>query len=105
MLTVLSVTDAKEKILYSVSRQTAPRTVSLPDALGRVLSSPVAAKGDLPLFARSTMDGFAVRAEDTFGASEAMPALFSVTGEVMMGQAPPAALAAGRDSHRFSGGQ
>lgn len=47
--------------------------VSLADALGRVLGEDVRAAVDVPGFDRSNMDGFALRAEDTFGASEEAP--------------------------------
>ena len=47
-------------------------------AFGRVLSRDVVSPEDLPGFSRSTMDGYAVRAKDTFGASEGLPALFEV---------------------------
>ncbi|MBC8016381.1 MAG: molybdopterin molybdotransferase MoeA, partial [Sporomusaceae bacterium] len=61
-------------------------TVHLSNALGRVLAADVIAKEDLPSFSRSTVDGFAVRSADTFGASESSPALFTIVGEVMMGK-------------------
>ena len=51
------------------SRASAPRAVALAEALGRVLAEDVRAAVDVPGFDRSNMDGFAVRAEDTFGAS------------------------------------
>ena len=54
----------------------------------RVTSRPVTAQEDLPAFNRSTMDGFAVRAADTFGSGEGAPALFTVVGEVAMGEIP-----------------
>jgi molybdopterin molybdotransferase len=62
--------------------------VPLEKALGRVLSRDMASPEDLPAFSKSVMDGYAVRAKDTFGASESLPALFEITGEVQMGQAP-----------------
>lgn len=65
----------------------ATRTVPLDDAAGRVVARDVVSPADLPGFARSTMDGYAVRAADTFGASDALPALLSVAGEVRMGRA------------------
>jgi len=65
----------------------ATRAVPLLDAAGQVLARDVASPADLPGFARSTMDGYAVRAADTFGASDALPALLTVAGEVHMGQA------------------
>lgn len=60
--------------------------ISLLGCLGRVLGKDVKSDINVPDFSRSTMDGFAVRARDTFGASESMPAMLEVTGEVMMGQ-------------------
>ena len=55
------------------------------DAMGRVVAEDIVAPGDLPFFPRSTMDGYAVRAEDTYGASEGLPAYLRVVGEVRMG--------------------
>ncbi len=63
-------------------------TVSLHRSLGRITAQPVVAPEDLPPHPRSTMDGFAVRAADTFGATETMPAYLTVTGEVRMGEFP-----------------
>lgn len=104
MLTVLSVAEAKEKILTAVLARTEQEPVLLTAATGRTLAQPVAAEEDLPSFARSTMDGFAVRAQDTYGASEAMPALFDVKGEILMGQAPEIALAPGQALRISTGG-
>lgn len=64
-------------------------------ATGRVLAEAVRAASDIPGFARSTVDGFAVMAEDTFGASESLPGLLQVTGEVPMGSAPTVRLEPG----------
>jgi molybdopterin molybdotransferase len=57
------------------------------DALGRVTYAPIIAPYALPTFARSAVDGFAVRAADTFGASESLPAYLNVIAEVPMGAA------------------
>ena len=62
--------------------------VALEHAFGRVPAADVVALAALPGFARSTVDGFAVRAQDTYGASEAVPAYLRVTGAVAMGIAP-----------------
>ena len=63
----------------------ASETLPTTEALGRILARDVAAPHDLPLFARSTMDGYAVRAEDTHGASTSIPALLTLAGEVVTG--------------------
>jgi putative molybdopterin biosynthesis protein len=63
-------------------------------ALGRVLAADVAAPLDVPGFDRSNVDGFAVRAEDTFGASEDHPLIISLNAEILApGRAPAGAVA------------
>lgn len=59
---------------------------SLEEAGGRVLAEDIRVETDLPAFARSTVDGFAVRAGDTFGATETSPALFTIIGEIGVGK-------------------
>ena len=61
-------------------------TVPLEQALGRVLARPVCAGEDVPGFTRSSVDGYAVRAADTFGCSESIPALPDLMGAVEMGR-------------------
>jgi molybdopterin molybdotransferase len=61
------------------------REVGLADALGCVLAAEVAAAEDLPPFANSAMDGFAVRGADLAGAGEATPVALRITGEVFAG--------------------
>src|SRR3954449_9912823 len=80
---------------FRPARGTATETVALEDAHGRVPAEPVRAPHDLPGFARSTVDGYAVRAADTYGASEGLPSYLDVTGAVAMGRAPSAAVAPG----------
>lgn len=60
--------------------------VPLREALGRVLAEDVTASEYVPDFNRSTVDGYAVRARDTFGCSEAIPAILPLAGEIFMGQ-------------------
>jgi len=70
-------------------------TVPLAEALGRVLAEDIAAEEYVPDFDRSTVDGYAVRAADTFGCSDAVPAIVPVAGEVLMGQGAKSALPGG----------
>lgn len=56
-------------------------------ALGRVLAAPISSPLDLPEFRRSTVDGYAVRAADTYGASPSLPAYLNCVGVVSMGEA------------------
>ena len=60
-------------------------SVTLDSACGRMLAASVRAPEAVPHFDRAVMDGYAVRAQSTFGASETLPALLEVSGEVTMG--------------------
>lgn len=73
-----------------------PERISITSACGRRLASDIFASEPVPHFARATMDGYAVRARDTFGASESLPALLEIAGEVGMGEAPMMAVAPGK---------
>jgi molybdopterin molybdotransferase len=66
------------------------RIISIPleEALNRVCAEAIISPEDLPPYPRSTMDGYAVRAKDTFGASEGLPAYLEISGEVQMGEYP-----------------
>ncbi len=55
-------------------------------AAGRILSEDIIAEEYVPDFNRSTVDGYAVRAADTFGCSDAIPAILSLQGEIRMGE-------------------
>jgi molybdopterin molybdotransferase len=76
-------------------RRTATETIPLADALRRVPAGPVTAPHPLPGFARSTVDGYAVRAADTYGVSEGLPGYLDVTGAVLMGAEPDIAVTPG----------
>ena len=78
--------------------------VEVESALQRVLGEDVVAGEDLPPFPRATMDGFAVKAEATFGASESLPALLSVAGAVEMGSQPCFSVGAGQAAEIPTGG-
>lgn len=83
---------------------TGAETVGLDAALGRVPAEPVTAPHPLPGFARSTVDGYAVRAADTFGASAGLPAYLDLAGEVLMGRAPAGSVATGQAVSMPTGG-
>ena len=64
----------------------AAETVPLNEAVGRVLAEDIAAAEYVPDFDRSTVDGYAVRASDTFGCTDSIPAILPLQGEVLMGE-------------------
>lgn len=74
------------------------------DSLGRVIARPVVAPTDLPAFDRSTVDGFAVRAADTAGASETLPGYLQVIGEILMGETAQMVLRPGQAAKIATGG-
>jgi molybdopterin molybdotransferase len=70
--------------------------VSLFEAVGRILAETVHAPHDLPPFDNSAMDGYAVVAADTAGASEASPVRLEVSEQVTAGQLPQQAMSSGQ---------
>ncbi|MHA6782637.1 molybdenum cofactor synthesis domain-containing protein [Pseudonocardia saturnea] len=81
---------------FRPARRTGPETVPLAAALHRVPVAGVPAAAALPGFAKSTVDGFAVRAADTYGASEGLPSYLDLAGAVLMGVAPDLGVGAGQ---------
>lgn len=78
--------------------------VSLDRAVGRVTAGPVLSPENLPPFRRSTVDGYAVSARETFGASEGAPGLFGIAGEVAMGRPTDLELEPGQTARVWTGG-
>ncbi len=76
----------------------------LDQCVGRILSQDIVSQTDLPAFNRATMDGYAVPARSTFGASESMPALFRIVGAVDMGEVPEVSVRPGEAVQIATGG-
>jgi molybdopterin molybdotransferase len=74
-----------DRFLRAEARVLDAEEVDLLACAGRVLAADVRADVDVPGFARSAMDGYAVRGEDTFGASAYDPSVFDVVGEALPG--------------------
>jgi len=88
MLTVKDLTGARQMLFESsdtLDPEVAAESVDLINAWERILAEPVIAQSDVPAFNRSMVDGYAVRASDTFGASDSLPAILRLDGEVAMG--------------------
>jgi len=85
-LNLLPPAEALQRLLLSLpAASSIPEIVATNYALGRVTAVPVHAPHPLPSFPRSTVDGYAVRAADTYGASESLPGYLLLAGEVSMG--------------------
>lgn len=104
-LRLSSPSEALQTLLRSLpDRKPAAETIDTRLALGRVLAADVRAPHPLPEFPRATVDGYAVRARDTFGASESLPGYLTLVGEVPMGGAPDFALTPGACALIHTGG-
>ena len=79
-----------EEVLALIEQEFTPvagvEQVALSSAMGRVLAEDIAATEYVPDFDRSTVDGYALRAKDTFGCTDAIPAILPLQGEVLMGE-------------------
>ena len=83
--------SALDRLLENIPQKSIPlgfEECQTTQALGRVTYAPILAPYPLPTFRRSSVDGYAVRAMDTYGASEGLPAYLSMIGEVPMGSTP-----------------
>ena len=82
----------------------ASERVALADALGRVLATDVRAEVDVPSFDRSNLDGFAVRAADTYGAAEETPVRLALNAESLpTGVQPQVEVGSGTSPHHNFG--
>jgi len=99
---LLAVEDARERVLAAV-QPLAPLRLPLTDAYGCVVAEDVAATHDLPEFASSAMDGFAVRASDVSAATPAQPAELKIVGRALIGHQPEGTVGAGEAMHIATG--
>lgn len=83
----LTQIDALENVYYSIFKAVErKKRVKIENAVNLILASDIYAGEDLPGFARSTMDGFAVKSADTFGASKSSASYLDLIGEIKIGQ-------------------
>lgn len=90
----ISVDEALRRILDRI-QPVGSETVILTEALDRVLAKDITSQDDIPPFANSAMDGYAVRAADIATATQDAPVMLRVTGEVAAGGVPTATVHAG----------
>ncbi|NJD99758.1 molybdopterin molybdenumtransferase MoeA [Thermococcus sp. LS1] len=91
------------KVIDSFPLKPEIEEVSLEEALGRVLAEDIVSPIDVPPFDRATVDGYAVRAEDTFMASESEPVRLKVIGEINAGDTPTIELKPGESVYISTG--
>ena len=101
----LSSKEAIKKILSHIPfRALSFEEVLIEEAYNRVTYEDIVSPEDLPGFERSTVDGFAINAEDTFGAKETTPVYLNYKGEVPMGEAPSFEIKRGECVYIHTGG-
>ena len=101
---VKPVHDVLTALFDAIDKTPKTETIPAARAAGRVIAQAPLAPTNLPEFIRSTMDGYAVRAEDTFGASQSLPAYLALTLAVQMGTEPTHTLQTGQASAIHTGG-
>jgi molybdopterin molybdotransferase len=100
---MFSVAEAQQHILAAFSPLEA-EVIPLAAALGRVLAEDAVAQDQLPLFDNSAMDGYALRAADTQGATRDQPVRLRITGEIPAGRVLDHTLQEGEAARIFTGG-
>ncbi|MGI6643463.1 MAG: gephyrin-like molybdotransferase Glp [Bacillota bacterium] len=102
---VLTVDEARERLFdsWKVTPMSCTR-VGLQEALGRVLAKDVISDEHIPPYSRSTVDGYAVMAKDTFGATQSLPAVLSLVMDIHMGEVPTGLLLPGQAARIPTGG-
>jgi molybdopterin molybdotransferase len=98
------VTTAEARAAIGAVGAVGRETVAVRDAARRVLAADLAAPIDLPHFHRANMDGYAVRAADTFGASTSVPAYLKISGTIEMGREATRPLRKGQAMRVATGG-
>jgi len=97
--------EALARLLNSLpARPARVERVQVTQALGRVSAARLVSPEALPAFDRSTVDGYALRARDSYGASETLPCYLALVGEAPMGRAPQFALGPGQAALIHTGG-
>ena len=85
---LVSIEEAKQRLEESLKIERKVESVPLRSSYGRIIAEDIYAPIDVPPFDRAAMDGYAVRAEDTFGAEEDKPIKLKVVGRIEAGDKP-----------------
>jgi putative molybdopterin biosynthesis protein len=96
--------ERAQEVVRGLDLRPEPETVSLVEANGRVIAERIDAVRDVPGFDRSNVDGYAVRAADTFGAGEGDPVWLDLVGSIPAGREPAVTVEAGTAAEIATGG-
>ena len=103
-MSLLSVEEARARILAKF-RPVITEKISLSKVAGRILAVDIVAADDLPLFNNSSMDGFALRADDSSRAAPTSPLTLRVVADIPAGFVPQASLGPGEAARIMTGAQ
>ncbi|MFA5563908.1 MAG: gephyrin-like molybdotransferase Glp [Candidatus Caldatribacteriota bacterium] len=99
-----SIKIFRESFDFDTFFQNRKQKIELNQAFTRVLAEDIVSRENIPGFNRSTMDGYAVKASDTFGASDSLPAYLDLIGEIKMSEKPSCVLKNGQAVRISTGG-
>ena len=102
MSNLLSVDKALERMLNDF-QPLSPEEITLDEALGRVLSSDIVSRVNIPAFANASMDGFAVRAEETTSTQTESPLRLPISMDIPAGTFPEKSLSPGTVARIMTG--
>jgi len=94
----------KNHLNLETYKQKNRENINIKDALNRILSKDISTLINLPGFNRSIMDGYAIKAEDSFGASDSLPSYLKMIGEIQMGCRPEFKIGLGETAKISTGG-
>lgn len=103
-LNLLPPSEAMDIWMSNIHILPIPEEIDTVISLGRITSRSIIAPYPMPPFSRSSVDGYAIIAADTFGASDSLPAYLKIAGEVTMGSEPKIALNSGQSVLIHTGG-
>ena len=103
-MSLLSVAEARARILAKF-QPVRTEMITLSQAAGRILAAEIVAADDLPLFNNSSMDGFALRADDSTHAAPASPVSLRVVADIPAGSTPKVSLGPGEAARIMTGAQ
>lgn len=103
-LELISPNKALDKFLDRIVPLSGTEKIATEDSLQRITGSAILAPHSLPTFPRSTVDGYAVVAADTFGVSPTLPGYLNIVGEIAMGEIPRFRIGSGECALIHTGG-
>ena len=104
LFNLITIEEALQRAEEKAQQKLPTEVVKITASSGRVLAQDIVSQVNLPPFTRSTMDGYAVKAADTFGASENLPVYLEVVDQVAMGEKAEQEIKSGQAVEVATGG-